>query len=569
MADRIAILFGTETGNAEDCANELGEDLTKAGFHNEVIDMDDVSADDLTEESLVFIITSTFGNGDPPANAYELLNALRDGGLDFSGVDFAVCGLGDRTYKRFAQCGKDFDAELENLGGNRVIERQDCDVEFDVPFESWKEKVVAYLEERDEFRGATPPPKAPSMSQRLTTWVGGLFGGKKGEPAPVAADAAAQTAPTAAKPVKISREAPWPAKLVDTRLLSGPGSTKETRHYAIDLSGSGLTYQAGDSFGVLPENCPDEVAEVIGALGLDADAAVTTKAGASTLAAVLMHRDLQTPRMAFTKRLAKGGGALADALQLDEAALSAWLHERHLADLIASTEASDVSAQELVDGLRPMPPRLYSIASSPTRHPEEVHFTVETLRYEAHGRKRKGVATCWLADRVGEGGTVPLYLHANDAFRLPEADVPVILIGPGTGIAPFRAFLQQREDEGATGDNWLIFGHRNQAHDFLYGDELTSWKLSGLLTRLDLAWSRDTDAKVYVQDKVRAAADDVVAWLERGAHVYVCGDALGMAPGVWEAFKAVAQDELGMDDDAAEAWLQGLVDDGRYHLDVY
>ncbi len=576
MGRPIRVLFGTETGNAEGCAEELLEGVQALGLTAELTDMDDYDRDEIAEEEYVFIVTSTFGNGDAPYNAEQFLDFLKGPDApDVSSLRFAVCGLGDRSYPNFAQCGKDFDARLDALGGTRVVPRMDCDVDFEVPFDQWKRQVLGWLAENPPEAGDAPAPAArPEKKGGFWGKVSGWFGGKKAEDvvsaptSPTSTPAPATSAP-AEKPTW-TRDNPFMSKVVARRLLSGEGSAKETMHYELDLTGSGIEFHGGDSFGVFPHNPPAEVAGILEGLGLDPEAAVTLKDGSTrALRSVLTRvKDLQRVPVDLLRALADAGGPGADALAAGGEATAAYLKERYVLDVVRDHPDAALDAQRLTDLLRALPPRLYSVANSPKIDADRVHFVVETLRYERQGRPCEGVASVWFADRVGDE-PVPLYLQPNTAFRLPAPDVDIIMVGPGTGIAPFRAFLQERQVAGGSGRSWLFFGHQHQATDHLYSNELQAYAASGVLARQSYAWSRDQDDKIYVQDRIREEGAEVWKWLQGGAHVFVCGDAHGMAPGVHEALHQVAITHGGMDRDGAEAFVQGLVDDKRYHRDVY
>lgn len=578
MGRPIRILFGTETGNAEGCAEELLEAIEGLGLSAELSDMDDYEHDDLDQESMLFIVTSTFGNGDPPYNAHEFMEFVK--GPDAPSLDnlqFSVCGFGDRSYPNFAQCGKDFDARLAALGGTRVVPRMDCDVDFEVPFDEWKQQVLTWLRENVDGASAAPPPAAKAAPKKKGLWgkVSGWFGGNKTQAAPADAPAPSpmdliQRKEASPAQVAYTRDNPFQAPVVGRKLLSGEGSAKETMHYVLDLSGSGIQFQGGDSFGVYPTNPPAEVAGIVEGLGLDPEAPVTVKGG-RTLAlrgALARRKDLQRVPMDLLRALSAGGGPGADALEAGGDAVKAYLEDRYVLDVVRDHPGAKVDAQQLVDLLRALPPRLYSVANSPRVTPDQVHFLVETLRYERCGRACEGVASVWLADRLGDD-PVPLYLHKNDDFRLPADDVDILMIGPGTGLAPFRAFLQEREHTGAEGRSWLFFGHQHQATDWLYRDELEDFADKGVLDRASYAWSRDQDHKVYVQHKLKEHAAEVWAWLQGGAHVYVCGDARHMAGDVHQALIDIAREQGHLDADGAEAFVQGLVDAKRYHRDVY
>lgn len=567
MSRAIRVLFGTETGNAEGCAEELTEAIQALGLNAELTDMDDYDPQDLGDESLVLIVTSTFGNGDPPYNAFNLIEALKGSEApSLDGVGFSVCGLGDRSYPNFAQCGRDFDERFGALGGERVVPRMDCDVDFEVPFDEWKQQVLGFVRKSYDLGEAPPPPKrakSGGLWGKMTGWLGG-----KGESKPAAADPVADLVAAPAAP---SRDNPFVARIVAQRLLSGPDSDKETRHYEVDLTGSGITFAGGDSFGVFPRNPPDEVQGILAALDADPESPVTLRdSRVLALRGALTSRlCLQSVSVELLRQVSASGGPGALALQAGGDEVSAYLRDRYLVDVLRDHPDATLSAQQLVDRLKAIPARLYSVASSPVVDPNKVALLVETLRYERAGRPCLGVASTWLADRLGESAHVPLYLAENKDFHLPADDVDLIMVGPGTGLAPFRAFLQERDARDAAGRSWLFFGHQHQASDFLYRDELQAWERSGRLARLDLAWSRDQAQKVYVQHRMLQAGAELWSWVQGGAHIYVCGDAKGMAPGVNDALLQVARDHGGLDEEGANAWLRGLQEDGRYHRDVY
>lgn len=569
MGRPIRILFGTETGNAEGCADELREGIAALGVPVELDDMDDYDRDDLASEELVFIVTSTFGNGDPPYNAHEMMEFVK--GPDapsLAGVKFSVCGLGDRSYPNFAQCGRDFDARFEALGAERIVPRTDCDVDFEVPFDAWKQKILTWLRENHPEASDAPAPTAKAAKKKGGLWgkVSGWFGGKKDE-----APAAQPAPPSPREETPWSREEPFTARLVASRRLNGEGSAKETMHYTLDLTGSGIRFQGGDSFGVLPENPPEEVAGILACTGLDPESPVTLKDG-RTLAlrgALSRFLCLQTIPVDLLRKVSAAGGPGREALDAGADATTAYLRERYVWDLLREHPDVALDAQTLAAGLRVLPPRLYSVASSPKLDADKVDFVVETLRYERLGRSCVGVASAWMADRLSAGDPIRLYLAPNDRFHLPDPDVDILMIGPGTGIAPFRAFLQERAITGGAGRNWLVFGHQHQASDFLYRDEVEAWINDGTLARGSFAWSRDQDHKVYVQDKLREEGAQVWAWLDAGAHIFVCGDAHGMAPGVDQALIDIARQHGGLDADSARSFIEGLATQDRYHRDVY
>jgi sulfite reductase (NADPH) flavoprotein alpha-component len=366
---------------------------------------------------------------------------------------------------------------------------------------------------------------------------------------------------------------PFLATVIDNIPIVGRHSTKETRHIEIDLAGSGLVYEPGDALGLAALNEPQVVAALIEATGLSGDAQVSIKGNSKPLAEAL-ERDLEitaaTPR--FLEQWAKlsGSSELETLRQEDRAAeRAAFLYGHHVVDIVRKFPVPGVEAEALLAGLRPLQPRLYSIASSLSASPDEAHLTVSPVRYSLHGEPRSGVASAHLAERAEPGTQLPVYIQANPHFKLPAPDVPIIMVGPGTGVAPFRAFLQEREAQDAGGKSWLFFGERNFKHDFLYQTEWQTWLKDGVLTSLDVAFSRDKAGKVYVQDRMRERAADLYAWLEEGAHVYVCGDANNMAPDVNEALIEIISSQGGIERENAEEYVRNLQRDHRYQRDVY
>lgn len=536
---RLTILFGSETGNSRALAQALSEAAREVGRQPTVVDIADYKARQLRDEQDLLIVVSTYGEGDPPQGAadfFEFLDSRKAPKLP--DLRFAVLALGDSTYERYCEAGKRLDRRLEELGGVRLRPRVDCDVDYDEPAAAWTADVVAKI--------ARKAGRAAAAAD-----------------APRGAGAAAL----------YDKRNPFPARVLENLTLTGRGSTKETRHIEFSLEGSGLVYEPGDALGVAPRNDPRLVESLLDALRLSPSAPVEIKGRASTLAEAI-EKDLEisavTPR--FIEQWAELSGAeqLRRLLGEDAAAeRSAFLRRNHVIDIVRAYPVAGLEAQTLVAGLRPLQPRLYSIASSLAAAPDEAHLTVSTVRYELNGEPRSGVASGHLAARAEPDATLPVYVQSNPHFRLPADDRPVIMIGAGTGVAPYRAFLQEREARGAKGRNWLFFGERNFRSDFLYQTEWQGWLKQKLLTRMDVAFSRDRAAKVYVQDKLRGQARDVFAWLEEGAHVYVCGDAAHLAPDVHETLIGVAQEQGGLAREAAEEYVRNLQRDHRYQRDVY
>ncbi len=540
----IHVLYGTETYNSEGCAERAGEAIAALGLEVLVADMDDFDHALLPRLHTVLVITSTFGSGEPPANAEALhawLHSEDPPSLD--GLRFSVCGLGDRAYDEFCQCGVEFDAALATLGGVRFADRVDCDADFEPAFERWLTQVTAAL----------PEMAFPEDDEEAFASVS-------------LAASRERAAPQAG-----TRKNPFPATVLRNENLNAPGSEKETRHVALSLVGSGMRYRPGDSLGLFPRNCPDLVRRLLLALGVDRDAPVTFAGERKTLRYVMVHhKDVNTIDSRLLALAFEGpNGRYFRDLDRDSDARKAYTDTHHILDF-AEHAKMRFDAQMVADRLRTLGPRLYSISSSPLMHPGEVHVTVDVLRYELHGRGRKGVASTFLAERAGPEIEVPVYLRQTSDFLLAPDDVPIVMIGPGTGIAPFRAFLEDRAARGVTdGYAWLFFGARRSSTDFLYRDELAHYQESGVLTRLDTAFSRDQGAKVYVQDRMRAHAADLWAWLEAGAVIYVCGDAQRMARDVNHTLVQIVARFGRMTVRDAEGWVRQLAADGRYLRDVY
>ena len=515
----LTILYGSQTGTAEALAKQAAKEAGKRGFAPAILDMASVSADQLPNHTNLLVITSTYGEGEPPDSAKALHAELRSDlstlSSGLSAVRYSVCSLGDTNYALFCQAGKDFDAYFEKHGATRISPRTDCDVDYEAPFNTWLDAALGAL--------------------------------GSGAPAPAAA---APEVPATAEPY--SKKNPYSAPVLVIRNLNGPGSAKEVNHVEFDLTGSGLAYEAGDALGVIPQNCPDLVSAIIQSLGCDGEEAVPTPAGELPLrTALTVHYELGKP-----------------APQLLEL-LNVTTPVHHVLDALhaAPTKPAPVA---FVGALKKIQPRLYSISSSPKAHPTQVHLTVGAVRYELNGLPRKGVCSTFLAERALAHGTAGVFVHANKAFRPPaDANAPMIMVGPGTGIAPFRAFLEERAATKAPGKNWLFFGDQKASSDFLYQNELTALQSAGVLTRLDLAFSRDQPEKIYVQTKMLAAAEELYAWLEQGAYFYVCGDASRMAKDVDATLHQVV--ELAGKKSAAEAaaYIQALKTAKRYQRDVY
>jgi sulfite reductase (NADPH) flavoprotein alpha-component len=519
----LTILYASQTGTAESLAKKAAKAASARGFAPAVLDVATVSAESLQSHANLLLITSTYGDGEPPDSAKALHAALAaDTAPALAPVRYSICALGDTNYTLFCQAGKDFDAYLEKRGATRVHPRADCDVDYDAPFETWLHASLAALGGgTTSVSSASAPSSAPSV-------------------------------------VTHDKKNPYLAPVLAVRPLNGPGSAKEVNHVEFDLSAAGvsLAYEAGDALGVIPQNCPELVSAVLAALGADGEEAVATPVGELSLRRALTeHYELGKPPAALLEALALPPESPAP---LD------------VLDALLAAPAPKPSVTKLVTLLRKIAPRLYSISSSPKAHPGQVHLTVGAVRYTHAGRARKGVCSTFLAERALAHGTAPVFVHSNKAFR-PPADpaAPMIMVGPGTGIAPFRAFLEERAATHAPGKNWLFFGDQKAATDFLYADELHAWRASGVLTRLDVAFSRDQAEKIYVQHRMLEHAAELFAWLEQGAHFYVCGDASRMAKDVDTALHQIIEQAGARTPAEAAAYVQALKTAKRYQRDVY
>ncbi len=535
----INILYGSQTGNAESVANDAAAIAKAHGLKPVVKGMDEIEVDAFTSFEYLLIITSTYGEGEMPDNAQLLWDAISaESAPKLDKLKFSVLALGDTSYDLFCKAGIDWDDRLAELGAIRVLDRVDCDTAFEEPAEIWIKEVI------------------PHMADGASSTV------------VVESDSAT------AEKSQYNRKNPFPAKLNVNRLLTAASSSKETRHYEISIAGSGLSYEAGDALCVVPTNCPQLVDDIIKALACNGDEIEPINGEQLSFRdALRTHFEIKLPSKELLEEIATRSGdqELNGLLTAgDKEKLSSYLWGRDILDLLLQFPACEFAAAEFIAFLKPLQHRAYSISSSGKKHPDTVHLTVASVRYDSHGRQHKGVCSTFLADLVSSDTPVRCFFTPNKVFRVPEDNsLPMIMVGPGTGIAPFRAFLQERETRKASGKNWLFFGDRNAETDFIYRDEIEAMQASGLLSRLDLAFSRDQEEKIYVQDRMIENGAELFAWLEQGGYFFVCGDAYRMAKDVDKALHEVIATHGKLSEQQAIDYVNQLKKDKRYVRDVY
>ncbi|WP_167388937.1 assimilatory sulfite reductase (NADPH) flavoprotein subunit [Aeromonas lusitana] len=536
----LTILYGSQTGNAKGAAAVIQKQAQALGLPVTLVSMADYKPKQLKKESHLLVVVSTYGEGEPPESAVDLFEQLKKGKIGkLEGLKFAVLGLGDSSYEFFCQTGKDFDGFFAKAGADRIHDLASLDVDYQEAAKAWGEQAVKAIATTLSAGGAASA--ATSLAGAVQSAVGHS---------------------------QYHKENPFPARLSLNQKVTGRDSTKDIRHIEINLEESGITYQPGDALGIWFDNDAALVDEVLALTGLAGDEAT---AQGPLRAALTRHFELTRLHGGFITGLAdiSGNAALKD-LAGDKAQVNALVASAQVVDVLKRFPAK-LGAEQLVSLLRPLTPRLYSIASAQSEVEEEVHLTVGVVRYpQADGTVRSGGASSYLADRLAEEAEVRVFVEHNDNFRLPASpDTPVIMVGPGTGIAPFRAFMQEREAQGAEGKNWLFFGNPHFTQDFLYQVEWQRYVKSGLLSKISLAFSRDQGHKIYVQDRLREAGLELYQWLEAGAHFYVCGDANHMAKDVQQALLDVIAEHGHKSREEAEEYLSELRRAKRYQRDVY
>ncbi len=555
---KITLLFGSQTGNSKKVATQMAARVREQGWEVVVADLNDYPTRQLKDEKIVLLVVSTQGEGEPPVSAeefYKWLHGPRAPKL--AGVQFSVCALGDRSYLQFCQIGKDLDARFEALGASRLGDRVDCDVDFEEAVEAWTEHVLSKLRAVDAKSSARTGTAVSSGNGHDSLMH-------------------QTTLSRPASELQFDRKHPFAAPMLEKIQLNGRGSQKETWHLELSLEGSGLTYEPGDSLGIYPKNPPSLVREVLYAAMLNGHKLLNFNGQENTLQHILLHDvEIRNQQAGLVHReVVEKYANWTNNVRLKEllghaAAIKNLLWGRNLADLLREYPAA-MSEETLLSFLRKMPPRLYSIASSLEAHPEEVHLTVAAVRYQYDGRPHLGSASTFLADRVAAGDSLPVFIDRNEYFKLPgDESTDIIMVGPGTGIAPFRAFTEERSERGSTGKNWLFFGNPHFDTDFLYQAEWLNHLKRGTLDRLDVAFSRDQADKVYVQHRLAERARLIYDRLENGAHFYVCGDKDRMASDVQNAVRQLVAKESGKGEEYATEYLKSLKKQRRYLEDVY
>jgi len=524
-AEPLTILFASESGNAERLAQDVAKLARKGGFKPKIVDFADLDIADLPKQGRLVVIAATWGEGEPPSRASRTYVDLMGASAPrLEGTTYAVLALGDTAYAEFCAVGKAIDARLAELGAVRAVDRIDCDLDFEAPAAAWIKSTLEAFAPAQEPSGNVV---SVDFSARGTT--------------------------------EVSRE-PLTAEVLEHVNLNSSRSDKETIHLALGFDDTAPSYEPGDSLELFPENDPALVEAVLAATGLHTDEALR--------AALTTERDITTLSIKTLETFAAETGHAEVRKLIDDESARAWIEGRQLIDLVEAFPAT-LTVEQLTALTRPLPPRAYSIASSRKEVGDEAHLLVAAVRYETHGRQRGGVASTFVADHLKSGATARVRLKPNKHFRLPEPSTDIIMVGPGTGVAPFRAFVQERRAIGASGKSWLFFGDRQYTHDFLYQLEWQDALKDGSLTRIDLAFSRDTPSKVYVQHRLWEQRHDLVEWLENGAQLYVCGDAKAMAKDVRAAIVAAYTDVKALSAEAAELAVAELERGRRYHQDVY
>ncbi|SMY37730.1 assimilatory sulfite reductase (NADPH) flavoprotein subunit [Photobacterium andalusiense] len=539
-AGQLTIIYASQTGNAKGVAEALQQQAQAQDIAVKLVSAGDFKGKNLAKETHVIIVASTHGEGEAPDDAIELHEFLQSKKAPkLPDLHYAVIGLGDSSYEFFCQTAKDFDQYLAKLGAQPMLERLDCDVDYDAAAAEWQLQVLKKTQQTLSTAEAEVVQLPVGQHQAATTVY--------------------------------NKHHPFSASLSVSQKITGRGSDKDVRHIEIDLEESGLTYQPGDALGVWFENDPQLADAILAKLGLEADTSVDVDGSTLSLRDALITKyEITASNPQFVTKYAElSSSKKLQKLVADREKLREYAAKTQIIDVLAEKKTI-LTAEQLIGLLRRLTPRLYSIASSQQEVGEEVHLTVGVVEFEQADEQRQGGASSFLAQRLEQGDAVKVFVEANHNFKLPVDDnTPVIMIGPGTGIAPFRAFVQERENREASGKNWLFFGDRTFTEDFLYQVEWQKYLKSGVVTQMDVAFSRDQAEKVYVQQRILEQSVQVWQWLQQGAHVYVCGDATHMAKDVHQALLTVIEQQGNKTREQAEQYLNELRKDKRYQRDVY
>ena len=532
----VNILYGTQTGNAEGLAMDAADIAKSNGINPIVNGLDDISIDDFSSMQNVIVSIATYGEGEMPDNAQLFWEALSSEGMNqLPNMNFAVLALGDTGYDEFCQAGKLLDKRLEELGATRLVDRIDCDVDYEDFAEEWLNKTIPLTSKNKNHT----PLKSANGQANKSKW---------------------------------SRKNPYPSTLSKNILLSKESSGKEIRHYEFDLGDSGISYEAGDALNVMPVNDEKLVKGILVRLNIE-EGLILDGEDLSFSDLLKFQYEIMTPSKDLINEIGSqdSAGELHHMLnEGDKDAISNFLWGKDTLDLLNLNKNIHFTAEEFIKLLKPLQHRAYSISSSPNKHPGFVHLTVASVRWENEGREHKGVCSTYLADRLNDDSKAGVFISKNKSFSVPSDDnAPMIMVGPGTGIAPFRGFLEERQFRQAPGDNWLFFGDQTRNADFIYEDELNEFQHTGLLTRLDLAFSRDQEEKIYVQHKMLENGKELYDWLERGGYFYVCGDASRMAHDVDQALHDLVSTHGKYTQDEAIEYVNNLKREKRYLRDVY
>lgn len=535
----FTVMFGSQTGNAKGIAQSLHKQLTDTGVPSVLVSMADYKPRQIKNETHLALVVSTHGEGDAPDDAIEFHEFLASKKAPkLTGLNYSVLGLGDSSYEYFCQTGKDFDNRLASLGATALAERVDCDVDYEAAVNDWSAKLVDVAKQSLVSQSADVVPIASAVKPNISEYT---------------------------------KQNPFQAPLLLAQKITGRNSIKDIQHIELALEGSGLSYQAGDALGIWFKNDPLMVDEILALVKVDPDIIIENKNNSLTVRQALIENlELTVSYPGFVKAYAAATESAAlNELLSEPSALRAFLADRQIIDIVRQYP-SELAAQSLVNALRPLTPRLYSIASSQAEVEDEVHLTVAHVDYAYSGKRHQGGASGFLSSRLEEGQEVGVYIEKNDNFRLPaNPQTPIIMIGPGTGIAPFRAFMQDREASETAGQSWLFFGNPNFTQDFLYQTEWQGYLKRGVLTKISLAFSRDQSEKIYVQHRLAENGSDIFEWLESGAHLYVCGDAMRMAKDVENTLVSIIKQHGQRSESEAKQYLVNLRKTKRYQKDVY